>query len=104
MLNCIRTQATASNAWEDNIRAVHARLIKPSLENRSNRLGERHGALFSTLPNDLQIGCLSECQVLSGQTRHFGQTQSSLNGQQHQGMVTPPRPYFLIGGTEESFN
>jgi len=104
MLNCISTKPTASDTWKNNLGTLHARLVKPRLEGRGHGLAKWHGALFATLPNDLEVRGPSESQVLPGQTRHFGEAQSGLNGQQHQSVVTTARPRLLVGRAEKGLD
>src|SRR6185312_1882561 len=104
MLNGIGAESVAACTRKKDLSGVHPWFIEPCPDNGGNGFTERNRALLAAFADDLQVCGLAERQVLPRETGHFSQTQSGLNGQQHQRVVAPSCPRLLVWGGEERIN
>ena len=97
----IGAQASTTSTGKDDGIIAASNLSQPRTQDIRSCPSKRRRSFFAALANDAYVGTRAQTYACTAQTRDLRQTQSRLNGQQHERVVAPTRMSAEVWGAQE---
>ena len=97
----VAAERSAAAGWEQRLVGLAGALVEPFAQHGDGLLGQRRGALFAALPEDLDVRAGAEVHVLAAQAGELGDAQPGLDREGQQRVVATADPAVAVRRGQE---